>query len=450
MYTQCPFCQTVFGVADEHLAAAAGQVRCGYCKQLFNAEENLLIGLPEQDNETDIDETGQARDASSAEAIGEEGMLEEEEGAAPQQPSIYQQTALSPPNNDDQAALNAIFADLDTRLVRMSEQTSDTQDEEGKEEELPERIAPTIDLSLDDIESSGYYPTPSREERGPQQPYIDPDDLETLDKLGFDEIEEAEADIAEFSENEAPSGNWDEVDTDTTIEFIHDTAAKQESRKKPAHGFLSEEDEPGDDETPSARAEEREEEPLIGVEPPMDFEQEELPYHLRDSFATQEAVPRSRWRLLFVTLLFFLALTGIIFQLALFRNVELANKLPQLKPYLSQFCRYFPCTFSGPKEVKRIHITDREVRAHPKMKNALLVSAIFVNRAEISQPYPDIVLTLSDLTNTVLAQRRFSPADYLSKTKDRFQLMNPGVPLHIQLEVLDPGNDAVNFEFTFK
>ena len=149
-------------------------------------------------------------------------------------------------------------------------------------------------------------------------------------------------------------------------------------------------------------------------------------------------------------MLLLLALTGLIFQLALFRNVELANKVPQLKPYLSQFCHYFPCKFAGPRDVKRIHITNREVRAHPTMKNALLVSAIFVNRADISQPYPDITLTLSVLTNTVVAQRRFTPPDYLTREMDRFQLMHPSVPVKIQLEVLDPGNDAVNFEFTFK
>jgi hypothetical protein len=59
------------------------------------------------------------------------------------------------------------------------------------------------------------------------------------------------------------------------------------------------------------------------------------------------------------------------------------------------------------------------------------------------------VITLSDLTTTVVSQRRFTPAEYLNQQQGVFQLMKPGKPVHISLEVLDPGNDAVNFQFDF-
>ena len=455
MYTQCPFCQTVFGVAPEHLAAADGQVRCGYCQQLFNAEENLLIDLPEQEQEAEIAETTPLQNDTAPAASSEQDRLEEEEGAEPQQPTIYRQTALSPPGNDDQDTLNAIFADLDTRLVRMAEETADLQDEDEKKSR--HRIDPTIDLSWEDMESGDYYPAPPRKDRGPQEPYIDPDDLDTLDRLAFDELEDTGSEPGEPRNHKKTVGNWDEVDSNTAIEFTRDMAAKQDKDKKPARGRLLDEEElgrlsAGDRVASESSPAEEQQQQSGNIEPPMDFEAEEkeLPFHLRDAFTAQEAAPRSRWRILLLSLLFILAVDGIIFQLALFRNVELANRFPQLKPYLSEFCHYFPCTFSGPREVGRIYITDREVRSHPQVENALLVSAIFINRAGISQPYPDIVLTLSDLTNTVVAERRFTPADYLSQGQDRFQLMEADVPIHIQFEVLDPGNDAVNFEFTFK
>ncbi|MDH5777941.1 MAG: DUF3426 domain-containing protein, partial [Gammaproteobacteria bacterium] len=91
----------------------------------------------------------------------------------------------------------------------------------------------------------------------------------------------------------------------------------------------------------------------------------------------------------------------------------------------------------------------RDVRSHPRAKNALLISAVFVNQASYDQPFPDILVKLSDLTASMIVQRRFKPHDYLAAERREFQMMKSGVPVQISLEVLDPGNDAVNFEFSF-
>ena len=40
MQTTCPHCQTIFKVSDTNLRAADGYVRCGLCKEVFNALEN--------------------------------------------------------------------------------------------------------------------------------------------------------------------------------------------------------------------------------------------------------------------------------------------------------------------------------------------------------------------------------------------------------------------------
>ncbi|MGB1800363.1 MAG: DUF3426 domain-containing protein [Gammaproteobacteria bacterium] len=41
MYTVCPGCTRQFQIYAEHLSAAAGQVRCGFCHEQFNATERL-------------------------------------------------------------------------------------------------------------------------------------------------------------------------------------------------------------------------------------------------------------------------------------------------------------------------------------------------------------------------------------------------------------------------
>ncbi len=41
MYTICPSCLRYFRLHAEHLSAASGKVRCGYCQAVFNALEHL-------------------------------------------------------------------------------------------------------------------------------------------------------------------------------------------------------------------------------------------------------------------------------------------------------------------------------------------------------------------------------------------------------------------------
>ncbi|MBN8454302.1 MAG: zinc-ribbon domain-containing protein [Candidatus Accumulibacter sp.] len=44
MRTCCPTCRTVFRVTPEQLRLRAGRVRCGQCRAVFNAIENLFDG----------------------------------------------------------------------------------------------------------------------------------------------------------------------------------------------------------------------------------------------------------------------------------------------------------------------------------------------------------------------------------------------------------------------
>lgn len=48
MITHCPSCHTYFRVHAEQLAARAGQVRCGRCGQVFNANERLVEEIAPQ------------------------------------------------------------------------------------------------------------------------------------------------------------------------------------------------------------------------------------------------------------------------------------------------------------------------------------------------------------------------------------------------------------------
>ena len=44
MRSRCPECGTVFRVTSEQLRLKAGKVRCGQCRTVFNAFDQLLVG----------------------------------------------------------------------------------------------------------------------------------------------------------------------------------------------------------------------------------------------------------------------------------------------------------------------------------------------------------------------------------------------------------------------
>lgn len=66
MQATCPHCQTVFKVSDENLKLADGYVRCGICKEVFNAlEKNWLKGKKEPAAKTKIEPTISAKKAGA-------------------------------------------------------------------------------------------------------------------------------------------------------------------------------------------------------------------------------------------------------------------------------------------------------------------------------------------------------------------------------------------------
>jgi predicted Zn finger-like uncharacterized protein len=48
LYTCCPKCQTTFRVGTQQLQASGGQVRCGFCSQVFDAFASLTAQEPQQ------------------------------------------------------------------------------------------------------------------------------------------------------------------------------------------------------------------------------------------------------------------------------------------------------------------------------------------------------------------------------------------------------------------
>jgi hypothetical protein len=90
------------------------------------------------------------------------------------------------------------------------------------------------------------------------------------------------------------------------------------------------------------------------------------------------------------------------------------------------------------------------VQAHPSVAGALMISASVRNDAAFAQPYPVVTITLSNAQGQRIAMRRLQPREYLDDDTIRQRGLAPGGSAVLLLEVEDPGNKAVAFEFTFE
>lgn len=185
--------------------------------------------------------------------------------------------------------------------------------------------------------------------------------------------------------------------------------------------------------------------PTIGAHDP-----DEVPLRLRKNLEYVAQEKRKPWKVVVQLLLLLALLMALTAQLAYFRSYELLTLVPQSRPLLEKFCASFACQYSGARDVTQIKLLSRDVRLHPQQKGALLISAAMINNAKFAQPYPDIYIQLSDISGNIVAQRRFTAKEYMGKLSNPFLLMKPGTPVHVNFEVIDPGKDAVNFEFTFR
>lgn len=123
---------------------------------------------------------------------------------------------------------------------------------------------------------------------------------------------------------------------------------------------------------------------------------------------------------------------------------------PATRPWLAQACELFGCTLPPVRDLARLQLLSRDVRPHPNVPDALLISATVRNNAPFTQPYPVVSITLSDLDENRIAMRRFRPSEYIADPKVRAAGLAPGATAALMFEVKDPGRHAVAFQFGFE
>ena len=140
----------------------------------------------------------------------------------------------------------------------------------------------------------------------------------------------------------------------------------------------------------------------------------------------------SRWPRAIAGLLLLLLLLA---QVAYFFRVELAARLPGLKPMLVSYCGLLDCQITLPMDADLMSIDSSDLEADPDHANVITLTAILRNHASYTQAYPDLELTLNDLNDKPVARRTFRPTEYLQKGNNEKQGLAGGHELNIEVHL---------------
>ena len=118
------------------------------------------------------------------------------------------------------------------------------------------------------------------------------------------------------------------------------------------------------------------------------------------------------------------------------------------RPRVEALCAVFGCDVPAWREPAALRVTSREMRPHPSVPGALLVTASFSNESRFPQAWPQLELALTDLEGQALGLRRFTPTEYLGSAP-RSERIAPGQSAIVTLEIADPGMRALAYRIDF-
>ena len=395
--TQCPHCQTSFRVSHAQLSVARGVVRCGSCLQVFNAAKQLLEQRADKETVT-----------PAARAIVE-----------PPAPRAISQKQWSA------AEMDLDSLDLDEELARLEQREIQPTTEFGRHRE--NGLSARRDAVEHDDEA--WSDSLFSESAADRAQAAEADQRETQPEPGKHSRTEPSFSLEPVDLDDEPQVPQLRLDDPLDMPLRHDR--------------LSATDAPDDDLPPIAPLRKRHErsESTERVEALQDLTDDPLQLDWQKR--------RAPWsRRLFWLLLVLLGAAALAGQYIAYHFDEMARQ-DQYRPWFQLVCPQIGCTVPSKVDIAKIKSSNLVVRSHPDFSGALVVDAIIYNRAPFSQPFPLLELRFADLNGHLIASRRFKPGEYLNGDLEGMAEMPPQTPIHIALDILDPGSKAVNYSLSF-
>ena len=124
-------------------------------------------------------------------------------------------------------------------------------------------------------------------------------------------------------------------------------------------------------------------------------------------------------------------------------------KITELRPWLEKICTLTNCNLPEAKDTKLFLLSSKNIFTHPNVENALMISATIINQATFTQAYPIIELRFANVRGETIAARRFTASEYLNIPENQVSKIQPDTPISFTLEINDPGDEMISYEFDF-
>lgn len=447
MITRCPKCGTAFRISDALLKSAKGVVRCGSCLSVFNAKEHLETKptstpapVPVKPN------TPPPKPTPVPERTDDDDLTEELSPWRTRQPearqveeSLFERSRSTMQEDEDTEEDEAWALEL----------LKDDSDLNIRFKKVSDKPAPSTPSSSHQISSnpqpSSYssrttYESPLESVAAPES-----SDEEAVLPLPEREVNEPEpapslaAPAAALAAIAPPGVASHPATSSVTSPTVASptAAATPASPSKAAPSEVDETPATGPKRKPIRPKFEPKSVPLEQVIAALEPEPLELDWQQPGSWKK-----RLLWPLLVLV-----ALLALLIQVAWLEF----HKLNRLEPYRSFYgiaCQVVGCVLPELRDLTLIQTSNLVVRASPELDGVLQVDVILQNNASFEQAFPNIQLTFTNMNNAPVATRTLQPGDYLGGELAGRDKMPVRQPIHIGLEIADPGRDAVSYHIS--
>jgi len=416
--TCCPHCSTSFRITDTQLQSAKGAVRCGSCLKVFKALEHLLpdpkaatLQSPEQEQAKQPSHEGTEAQGAAAEAQTE---------STDSNRLDFDQSSIDEPFDADDMLISDDMDKIDdTQNITLGNLSTDFQSAQSGASLFDRDVKISAPAPLDNSDESWAVGLLEEEDSAP-------DNSDEWEQQG------SEQDNSELDYSRKTTGSFSALD-DADIEaalgesFLSN---ERKERKEPVFSLVEDELIELDADTQPDDAQDNVSMLLQSIQAaPVEMEWHE----------------HSEWprRLLWGSLSLLAAL-ALMAQIGVYKF----NDLSRIEPYRSVYassCPLLGCQLPNLADPARVKTYNLVIRSHPRTDNALVVDSILLNSAPFTQPFPDLLLNFSDIKGRPIASRRFTAAEYLSGEMAGITEMPSGQPVHISLDIIDPGPEAVNY-----
>jgi predicted Zn finger-like uncharacterized protein len=381
--TRCPGCATVFRITAEQLALRQGQVRCGRCRAVFDANDHLVaeervdLMPPEAEPETPPSHlrgveapSVEPPQAGRAEAVPvhDAPRVEPPQAGHAEAGPVHDAPRVEPPQAGHAEAGPAI------REAPMTKNARDTPAVAAPGIAAPDEAAGAA------IPADGAAVAPAPVEATGAATLVEAPDA----AAAVDAAKPATPVEAAAAATPADAATPVEAPAAATSDEAADAATPDETAEDAAPA-----------EAPAAEAPAAE---APAVERPPRYE-----------WKPRKPV-RERPALLYAAAALLL-IAALALQLVLEYRDRLAAHAPFTRPILASACSLLGCTIAPLHDAAALSIDASDLQADPAHRGLLQLSATIRNRAAYAIAYPYLELTLTDASDQVVARRARAPRE---------------------------------------